>query len=46
MSGQAKAMAPEDVTRLVIERVNAGDAAGWWLCTNRRLCWPTPPTGR
>jgi ketosteroid isomerase-like protein len=28
MSGEARAMAPEDVTRLVVERLNAGDAAG------------------
>ncbi len=28
MSGPAKAMQPEDVTRLVTERLNAGDAAG------------------
>ena len=28
MSGQANAMQPEDVTRLVAERLNAGDAAG------------------
>ena len=28
MSDQAKAMAPEEVTRLVAERLNAGDAAG------------------
>ena len=28
MSAQAKAMQPEDVTRLVTERLNAGDAAG------------------
>jgi hypothetical protein len=28
MSDQAKAMAPEEVTRLVVERLNAGDAAG------------------
>ena len=28
MSGEAKAMQPEDVTRLVAERLNAGDAAG------------------
>ena len=28
MSGEAKAMHPEDVTRLVAERLNAGDAAG------------------
>jgi len=28
MSAQAKAMRPEDVTRLVTERLNAGDAAG------------------
>src|SRR6266542_7004907 len=28
MSGQARAMEPEEVTRLVAERLNAGDAAG------------------
>jgi ketosteroid isomerase-like protein len=28
VSGQAKATQPEDVTRLVAERLNAGDAAG------------------
>src|SRR5215467_10305384 len=28
MSGEAKAIQPEDVTRLVVERLNAGDAAG------------------
>ena len=28
MSGETKAMEPEDVTRLVAERLNAGDAAG------------------
>jgi uncharacterized protein (TIGR02246 family) len=28
MSGAAKAAEPEDVTRLVAERLNAGDAAG------------------
>jgi ketosteroid isomerase-like protein len=28
MSGEARAMEPEDVTRLVAERLNAGDAAG------------------
>jgi hypothetical protein len=28
MSGEAKAMQPEDVTRLAAERLNAGDAAG------------------
>ena len=28
MNGQASATAPEDVTRLVAERLNAGDAAG------------------
>jgi ketosteroid isomerase-like protein len=27
MSGEARAMEPEDVTRLVAERLNAGDAA-------------------
>jgi ketosteroid isomerase-like protein len=27
-SGQANALRPEDVTRLVAERLNAGDAAG------------------
>ena len=28
MSGEARATQPEDVTRLVAERLNAGDAAG------------------
>jgi ketosteroid isomerase-like protein len=28
MSGEARAAQPEDVTRLVAERLNAGDAAG------------------
>lgn len=28
MSDQARATEPEDVTRLVVERLNAGDAAG------------------
>ena len=28
MSDQAKAMEPEEVTRLIVERLNAGDAAG------------------
>jgi ketosteroid isomerase-like protein len=28
MTGGAKAMQPEEVTRLVAERLNAGDAAG------------------
>jgi ketosteroid isomerase-like protein len=28
MSGEARAMEPEEVTRLVAERLNAGDAAG------------------
>jgi len=28
MTGEARATAPEDVTRLVAERLNAGDAAG------------------
>jgi ketosteroid isomerase-like protein len=28
MSSDAKAIEPEDVTRLVVERLNAGDAAG------------------
>lgn len=28
MSDQAKAMQPEDVTRMIAERLNAGDAAG------------------
>jgi ketosteroid isomerase-like protein len=28
MSGEARATEPEDVTRLVAERLNAGDAAG------------------
>jgi uncharacterized protein (TIGR02246 family) len=28
MSGEARAVEPEDVTRMVAERLNAGDAAG------------------
>lgn len=28
MSPEVKAMQPEDVTRLIVERLNAGDAAG------------------
>ena len=28
MNGEAKAMQPEEVTRLVAERLNVGDAAG------------------
>jgi hypothetical protein len=28
MSGAPRAMEPEEVTRLVVERLNAGDAAG------------------
>lgn len=28
MSGETRAAEPEDVTRLVVERLNAGDAAG------------------
>jgi ketosteroid isomerase-like protein len=28
MTGEEKAMEPEDVTRLIVERLNAGDAAG------------------
>jgi len=46
MSGQSGAPEPKDVTRLVAERLNAGDAARWRPCTNRRRCWPSPPTGR
>jgi len=28
MNGEPRAMEPEDVTRLIVERLNAGDAAG------------------
>jgi ketosteroid isomerase-like protein len=28
MSGEARAMEPEDVTRMIVERLNAGDTAG------------------
>jgi uncharacterized protein (TIGR02246 family) len=28
ISGEARAMEPEDVTRMIVERLNAGDAAG------------------
>ena len=50
MSGQAKAMQPEDVTRLVTERLNAGDAAGVTVLYEPQavLAYPAdrPVTGR
>ena len=44
MSGEATE--PEPVTRLVVERVNAGDAAGVAALYEPRQCWPTRPMSR
>ena len=50
MSGEDTAMQPEDVTRLVAERLNAGDAAGVAALYERQavLAYPAdrPVTGR
>jgi ketosteroid isomerase-like protein len=50
MSGEARATEPEDVTRLVAERLNAGDAAGVTALYEPQavLAYPAdrPPTGR
>ena len=46
MSGEAKAMQPEEVTRLVAERLNAGDAAGVAALYEPQACWPTRLTNR
>jgi len=50
MSGEDKAMQPEDVTRLVAERLNAGNAAGVAALYEPQavLAWPAdrPATGR
>ena len=50
MSGETKATRPEDVTRLVAERLNAGDAAGVAALYERHavLAYPAdrPVTGR
>lgn len=46
MSGQAKAMQPEDVTRLVAERLNAGDVAGVAALYEPRAVLAYPLTGR
>jgi ketosteroid isomerase-like protein len=46
VSGQAKAMRPEDVTRLVAERLNAGDAAGVAALYEPQAVLAYPPTGR
>jgi ketosteroid isomerase-like protein len=49
MTGEAKAMQPEDVTRLVTERLTAGDAAGVAaLQPQAVLAYPAdrPVTGR
>jgi hypothetical protein len=39
-------MPPEDVTRLVAERLNAGDVASVAAPYEPRPCWPTQPTGQ
>jgi hypothetical protein len=50
LSGETKATRPEDVTRLVAERLNAGDAAGVAALYERHavLAYPAdrPVTGR
>jgi hypothetical protein len=46
MSGEAKAIQPGDVTLLVAERLNAGDAASVAAYTNQGPCWHTRPTSR
>jgi ketosteroid isomerase-like protein len=50
MSGPAKARQPEDVTRMVTERLNAGDAAGVAALYEQQavLAYPAdqPVTGR
>jgi ketosteroid isomerase-like protein len=50
MSGEARATEPEDVTRLVAERLNAGDAAGVAALYESQalLAYPAdrPTTGR
>jgi len=50
MSGESQAFQPEDVTRLVAERLNAGDAAGVAALYEPRavLAYPAdrPVTGR
>lgn len=50
MSDDRKAMEPEDVTRLVVERLNAGDSAGVAALYEPRavLAYPAdrPTTGR
>jgi hypothetical protein len=46
MSGAPRAMEPEQVTRLVVERLNAGDAAGVAAPSEPQACWPTQPIGR
>jgi ketosteroid isomerase-like protein len=50
MSDEARAMEPEDVTRLVVERLNGGDAAGVAALYEQQavLAYPAdrPTTGR
>jgi hypothetical protein len=45
MSDQAKAMAPEEVTRLVVARLTPATRPVSRRCTSPRRCWPTPPIG-
>jgi hypothetical protein len=42
MSGDAEAIQPGDVTRLVAERLNAGDAAGAAALYEPGQCWHIP----
>jgi hypothetical protein len=46
MNDDTKAMRPEDVTRLVAERLNAATRQVPQPCTSHRRCWPTRRTGR
>ena len=46
MNAQAKAMRPEDVTRLVTDGSTPATRPGWRPCRNRRPCWPIPVAGR
>ena len=46
MSGAARAMEPEEVTRLVAERLNAGDVAGVAALYEPEAVLATPPTGQ
>ena len=46
MTGEARATEPEDVTRLVAERLNAGDAAGVAALYEPQAVLAYPAAGR